>query len=261
MTPNGPWLLASTVGLAASLLLAIATWVASQPLRDVSIVDAAWSALVLVPALVVAMLVPQGGARTGPVLLVAGAWALRLAAYIVLRRRGDGEDARYQAMRRHNEPYFRWKSLYLVFGLQAALAWIVSLPLMAAVSSPRPWGALDAIGLALASYGLVYEAVADAQLARFKANPAERGRVMDRGLWRYSRHPNYFGECCMWWGLWLVAASAGAWWTIPSPLLMTLLLLRVSGVALLESTIGQRRPDYADYARRTNAFIPGFPRA
>ena len=108
--------------------------------------------------------------------------------------------------------------------------------------------------------GPVFEAVADAQLQRFRASPAQRGKVLDTGLWRYSRHPNYFGECCVWWGLWLLAAAAGAWWTILSPLLMTVLLLRVSGVTLLEADIGQRRPAYADYMRRTSAFVPGQPR-
>lgn len=261
MTMDGSWLSAALAGVAASFSLALAAWAASLPLRDVSIVDAAWSMLVLAPAIVVAVLVPQAGVRALPVLALAGTWALRLSAHIVWRHRGQGEDPRYGAMRERSGPHFRWKSLYLVFALQAGLAWIVALPLMSAVASPLPWRALDAVGLALALCGLLYEAVADAQLARFRADPDARGRVMDRGLWRYSRHPNYFGECCMWWGLWLVAASAGAWWSIASPLLMTLLLLKVSGVTLLESTIGQRRPGYADYARRTNAFIPGFPRA
>jgi steroid 5-alpha reductase family enzyme len=109
-------------------------------------------------------------------------------------------------------------------------------------------------------FGILFESIADAQLAAFKARPDSQGQVMDTGLWRYTRHPNYFGECCVWWGFYLFAVSAGGWWSIVSPLLMTILLLRVSGVTLLEKDIGERRPAYRDYVQRTNAFIPGLPK-
>jgi steroid 5-alpha reductase family enzyme len=256
MTPNAAWLQAAALGLGAGALLAAAVWAASVPKRDVSIVDSAWAFLVLVPALVVAGVLPQVGPRAAVVLGLATAWALRLSGYIAWRHRGEPEDRRYQAIRRRNEPHFAWKSLYLVFGLQALLGWLVAAPLMAAVASPAPWNALDALGLALAAFGLLFETVADAQLARFRADPRNRGQVMDRGLWRYSRHPNYFGECCLWWGLWLVGAAAGAWWTVLSPLLMTVLLLKVSGVPLLEQDLGRHRPGYAEYVRRTPTFVP-----
>jgi len=254
--PDAAWLQLATAGLAAGAGLALVVWAASVPWRDVSIVDSAWGFLVLVPALTVAVQLPQTGPRAALVLGLAAAWALRLSAYIAWRHRGQPEDRRYQAIRRRNEPHFAWKSLYLVFGLQALLGWIVALPLMAAAASPAPWRALDIVGLALAGAGLFIEAIADAQMARFRADPHNRGRVMDRGLWRHSRHPNYFGECCLWWGLWLVAAGAGAWWTVVSPLLMTLLLLKVSGVPLLEQDLGRQRPGYADYVRRTPGFVP-----
>jgi steroid 5-alpha reductase family enzyme len=256
MTPHAAWLQAALLGLAGGALLALGVWAASLPRRDVSIVDSAWGFLVLLPALVVATTLPEAGPRTMPVLALAGAWALRLSVYIAWRHRGQPEDRRYQAIRRRNEPHFRWKSLYLVFGLQALLGWVVAAPLMAAVASQVPWNALDAVGLVLAAFGLLFEAVADAQMARFRADPRHGGRVMDRGLWRFSRHPNYFGECCLWWGLWMVAAAAGAWWTVVSPLLMTVLLLKVSGVPLLEQDLGRRRPGYAEYVRRTPAFVP-----
>ena len=261
MMLDAAWLQAAASGLGAGALLALAVWAASVARRDVSIVDSAWGFLVLLPALVVAAVWPQAGPRTAVVLGIAAAWALRLAAYIAWRHRGQPEDRRYQAIRRRNEPNFQWKSLYLVFGLQALLGWIVAAPLMAAVASPAPWRALDAAGLALAAFGLVFEAVADAQMARFRADPRNRGRVMDQGLWRWSRHPNYFGECCLWWGLWLVAAAAGAWWTVLSPLLMTVLLLKVSGVPLLEKDLGRHRPGYAEYVRGTSAFVPWRSRA
>jgi steroid 5-alpha reductase family enzyme len=187
-------------------------------------------------------------------------WAIRLAGYITWRNWGEGEDHRYQAIRARNQPNFEWKSLYLVFVLQAVLAWIVSLSLLAAIASERPWGWLDTLGVAVAVFGIVFEAVGDAQLAAFKARPENRGQVMNLGLWHYTRHPNYFGEFCVWWGFYLMALSAGGWWAILSPLLMSVLLMKVSGVTLLEKDIGERRPAYRDYIARTNAFFPGMPR-
>jgi len=249
-------------GLAASCAIALIAWAASVPLRDVSIVDSVWSLMVLAPAVMAAALQqPALGPRAVVVLLLATAWALRLAVYIAWRHWGHAEDHRYRAIRSRNEPHFALKSLYLVFGLQALLAWLVSLPLVAAVASATPWHVLDAVGVALFACGFVIETLADGQLARFKADPASRGRVMAQGLWCYSRHPNYFGEFCLWWGLWLMAAAAGGWWTIVSPLLMSVLLLRVSGVTLLEKDIGERRPAYRAYVARTNAFFPWRPRA
>lgn len=256
MTPDSHWFAASGLGLGASACLALTVWAASVAKRDVSVVDSAWGFLVLAPALVIVAMLPQSGPRVAVVLILAAAWALRLSVHIAWRHGGQPEDRRYQAIRSRNEPHFVWKSLYLVFGLQALLAWVVALPLMAAVSSSAAWNAVDAFGLALAGFGLLFEAVADAQLARFRADPRNLGEVMDRGLWRFSRHPNYFGEFCVWWGLWLVALAAGAWWTVLSPLLMSLLLIKVSGVPLLEDDLRRRRPGYAVYARRTPAFVP-----
>jgi steroid 5-alpha reductase family enzyme len=144
-----------------------------------------------------------------------------------------------------------------VFLLQSTLAWLISLPLLAAVSSKSDLGAVDAIALLVFATGLIFEAGGDYQLARFKANPANKGKVLDSGLWRYTRHPNYFGDFCIWWSFFLFAVATGAWWSILGPLLMTVLLLKVSGVAMLEKTISERRPAYADYIRNTNAFFPG----
>ena len=150
-----------------------------------------------------------------------------------------------------------------MFGLQSLLAWVVSAPFFAAMAGARPIAALDAIGIALVAFGIAFEAVGDAQMARFKADPANRGQVMDGGLWRYTRHPNYFGEVCVWWGFWAMALAGAGWggaWSGVSPILMTVLLLKVSGVAMLEKDIGERRPAYRDYIARTNAFFPGPPR-
>lgn len=250
---------AAFAGLAASLALAVGVWALSVRWRDVSVVDIAWGCLVLTPAAVVSWTYP--GPRAATVLALAATWALRLGAHIAARHRGQPEDRRYREIRARNEPHFTFKSLYLVFGLQALLAWVVAAPVAAAAASNAPWRALDGVGIVVVVFGLLFEATADAQLARFKADPHRHGRVMRSGLWRYSRHPNYFGECCLWWGFWLIAVAAGAAWTVASPLLMTVLLLKVSGVTLLEKDIASRRPGYEDYVRRTSAFIPWRPRA
>jgi steroid 5-alpha reductase family enzyme len=144
-----------------------------------------------------------------------------------------------------------------VFLLQGLLAWIISLPLLAASASQAALTWLDYAGAAIAIVGLVFEAVGDWQLSRFKSDPANSDKVMNQGLWRYTRHPNYFGDCCVWWGFYLVALSAGGWWSAVGPLLMTVLLIRVSGVALLERDIAKRRPEYRNYMETTNALFPG----
>jgi steroid 5-alpha reductase family enzyme len=251
---------AALCGGGAILLLAVATWLVSVVKRDVSIVDSVWSLLILLAGIVYAATLPVRGVRTAWVLALVALWALRLAGYISWRNRGEPEDHRYQAIRARNQPDFAVKSLYLVFGLQGVLAAIVSLPLLAALASSRQPNWLDALGAAVVVFGLAFETLGDGQLARFKANAGSQGRVLDTGLWRYTRHPNYFGEFCVWWGFYLIALAAGGWWSVIAPLLMSLLLLKVSGVALLEKDIGTRRPEYRSYVGRTNAFFPGRPR-
>jgi steroid 5-alpha reductase family enzyme len=238
-------------------LLAFGGWLVSMARNDVSIADSLWPLLILLAAATYAVAAPQIGPRTLVMIALIAVWALRLAAHITWRSWGEPEDRRYNTMRARNEPHFRWKSLVLVFGLQATLAWVVSLSALAAVINPRPWNWIDTLGVCGVVFGAAFEAVADLQLARFKADPAHRGQVMDRGLWRTSRHPNYFGEFCVWWGIYLIALSTQAWWAIASPVLMTVLLLKVSGVALLEHDITERRPGYREYIARTNAFFPG----
>jgi steroid 5-alpha reductase family enzyme len=141
--------------------------------------------------------------------------------------------------------------------------WIVSLPVQRGVVAPGDLGVLGVVGLAVWVTGLLFETIGDAQLARFKANPDNDDRVMDRGLWRYTRHPNYFGDFLAWWGMLLVAVDGAwaLWWTAIGPIVMTVLLVRVSGVGLLEKTIASRRPGYDEYRRRTNAFFPGPPKS
>ena len=247
-------------GLAWTASLALLTWAASLARHDASLVDRMWSVFIAGAGLVYFSLLPAQTARGLCMAVLGTAWALRLCIYVTWRNWGHGEDRRYQAIRARNQPNFGFRSLYLVFALQAMLAWIVSAPFLAGMSAARPFGLLDAIGAALALFGILFEAIGDAQMASFKADPANQGQVMDRGLWRYTRHPNYFGEACTWWGIWLMAIGGAGWggaWSIVSPLLMTWLLLKVSGVAMLEKDIGERRPAYRDYMARTNAFVPG----
>jgi steroid 5-alpha reductase family enzyme len=247
-------------GLAWTAAVAFLTWLASLARHDVSLVDRVWPVCISGAGLVYFVLL-QGHTPRGLCMAVLGtAWAVRLGLYITARNWGHGEDRRYQAIRARNQPGFAFKSLYLVFALQAVLAWIVSAPFLPGMAAVQPLGWIDVVGIVLALFGIFFEAIGDAQMARFKADPANEGKVMDGGLWRYTRHPNYFGEACVWWGLWLIAIGgaglSGAWTTV-SPLLMTWLLLKVSGVRMLEADIGERRPAYRAYIARTNAFVPG----
>ena len=251
------WLIA----LGPMAALALAGWLYSLRRDDVSIVDVLWALFFLIAAIVYFAGGDEPGGRPGLVLALVALWSLRLSTHIALRNRGKGEDYRYRTIRENNEPGFRYKSLVIIFGLQCVLAWIISLPLLAAIRSGDPLNVFDLAGIVLFAIGLVFEWGGDRQLARFRGDPANAGKVLDTGLWRYTRHPNYFGNCCIWWSFYLFALAAGGWITVISPLIMTVLLLKVSGVALLEKTIGERRPGYAEYVRRTNAFIPGPPKA
>jgi steroid 5-alpha reductase family enzyme len=247
--------------LVVLLLASVAGWLFSVVRQNVTIVDSLWALFFLLAALTTAALTPQPAPRATLIIVLVAIWTTRLSGYLTWRNWGEPEDHRYQEIRRRNEPGFTFKSLYLVFALQAVLAWIIAAPLAAGISGTAPLGLLDVAGITLWVFGFLFETIGDWQLARFKVNPENKGKVMDRGLWRYTRHPNYFGEACLWWGYWLIAVSAGGWWTVFAPLLMSLLLLKVSGVALLEKDIGARRPGYRDYIARTNAFFPGPRRA
>jgi steroid 5-alpha reductase family enzyme len=248
-------------GLGATLGLMLIAWVISVLRRNVAIVDVFWGLAIAGAGVTWTWLAPAGSTRAMLAAALAVIWALRLGLHILVRGWGRPEDRRYREIRARNEPGFTFKSVYLVFGLQAVLAWLVAFPLLGTAISTTALGALDYLGLALWAIGFVFEAVADGQLAAFqRRGDVDRG-VMSAGLWRYSRHPNYFGEFLLWWGLWLMAASGGAWWTVFGPALLTLFLLKVSGVALTEKDIASRRPEYRDYIRRTSAFFPAPPKA
>ena len=242
-----PWLLG----------LALLAWLLCTARRNVGLIDIFWPLFMLTGALLTAVTTGASHPRALLVLALVAGWALRLSTYLARRNWSAPEDRRYQAIRARNEPGYTWKSLYLVFALQALLAWVVTLPLHAALTGTSALTALDLAGVLLCVAGIGVETLADTQLAAFRADPSRHGQVLEHGLWRYSRHPNYFGEFCVWWGLFLPALATGAWWSVASPLLMSVLLLRVSGVTLLEQDIGTRRPGYAAYVARTNAFFPG----
>lgn len=250
------------LALAAAALFMAVVWAVHLTDEDASIVDPLWGPAIVLVGVVhaVASDVPLVGARL-LALLAAGAWALRLAWHLARRHAAVGEDRRYRKMREARGARWWWQSLFVVFLLQAALAFIVALPLMVAATGAPALGAVGALGLAVFLFGFLFEAVADGQLSRFKSSEDSAGRVLDTGLWRLSRHPNYFGEAVVWWGLGLVALDLGrgahAWWALLGPALITFLLLKVSGVTMTEADIAERRPEYRDYVRRTNAFLPG----
>ena len=252
-------------GLAAMLIFGFIGWLTSLYRNNVTHVDSMWSLFFLVAAGAYICSANSGNMsemsmRSSVMLILLSLWALRLCVYLTWRNWGPHEDHRYREIRAKNEPHFKFKSLYIIFGLQAVLAWIISLPILGALNSNTAFNILDVIGALLVVFGFIWETLADWQLSRFKAKAGNKGKVLNTGVWRYSRHPNYFGESCVWWGFYLIALAAGAWWALPSAILMTLLLLKVSGVSLLEKDIAERRPEYVQYIKTTNAFIPGIPK-
>jgi steroid 5-alpha reductase family enzyme len=251
-----------TIALALILGLMTLAWVASVVRRDAGIVDVFWGLGFVVAAWVYA-LAPEERTRRGDVVVaLATLWGLRLSLYILWRNRGKGEDYRYREMRERSRGSFTRRSLFTVFWLQAVLLWAISMPLYQA-QAPGPAGITlwDGIGVVLFLVGFAFEAGGDWQLARFKADPANAGKVMDRGFWRYTRHPNYFGDAVVWWSFFAFAlATPRSLWTIYSPVVMTVLLLRVSGVTLLEKKLRETRPAYRRYAEETSEFLPWFPR-
>jgi steroid 5-alpha reductase family enzyme len=254
-----PLLTTMAATLATTLAAFVVLWMVGTARREASIVDAYWGlGFVVVVWQAITM---NDAARWRPLLLASfvTVWGVRLAWHIFRRNHGRGEDRRYAAMRSKHGDRFWWISLFTVFLLQAVILWFLSWPLLVSASALHGYGFswLDAVGIIGWVVGFAFEAVGDWQLARFRANPRHLDKVMDEGLWRYTRHPNYFGECLTWWGVYLIACGDGAWWTALSPAVLTLLLLRVSGVSLLEADIAGRRPDYVRYRRAVNAFIPG----
>lgn len=261
-------MLLTTLIAVAGMMLGM--WLLSLPLRNVSIVDIGWGlGFVLVSWVCVAVRLRTNRELSPEVFLLpilTTLWGFRLSGYLAWRNIGKGEDYRYREMRERFGPSFVWSSLFIVFGLQGAVMWGVSIPLQAVHLWPSPHAPIWWLaGLGGASWliGFFFESLGDLQLARFKSRAENKGRVMDRGLWRFTRHPNYFGDFMIWWGHWLVSMSMSdlaTWWTVVSPILMSFLLIRVSGVALLEKSMKRRSPEYVAYIERTSPFFPRPPR-
>lgn len=247
---------------AAILLLMTLLWLLSLTLKNSSIVDIFWGFGFILIVWLVFALAPQGYLpRRQLVAILVTVWGVRLALHIGSRNWGKPEDFRYASWRKENGPRWWWVSYFKVFLLQGLIMWMLSAPLIAAQTSgfPAILTPMDLLGMCIWGAGLFFETVADAQLAYFKKNPTNRGRILTSGLWKFSRHPNYFGEAVLWWGYYLLALAAGAGWTVFAPLLMTILLVKVSGVSMLEKTL-KSKPGYEEYMNNTNSFVPWFPK-
>ncbi|MEM8930633.1 MAG: DUF1295 domain-containing protein [Acidobacteriota bacterium] len=267
MTDAPSWsaLLDAQVDAALAVLgLMVGLWLVSLWLRDVSIVDSFWG-----PAFVLAAWIHRAhGPDASPIqwlhLALVTVWGLRLAIHIASRHAAVGEeDYRYRTMRQKVGKAFAWRSLFTVFLLQGVLVILISTPLLVVQAQERTtaWTLLDLVAIGVWLIGFAFEAGGDWQLRRFRDDPANKGRVLDTGFWRYSRHPNYFGDAAQWWAYGLFAlGSPGGPWTLASVFLMTFFLLKVSGVTLLERTITKRRPAYQRYIETTPAFVPWFPK-
>jgi steroid 5-alpha reductase family enzyme len=249
----------SAEGLVVAILAFTVLWGLSLPLRNASIVDIFWGTGFIVMGLYYFLVSPDSSHFRGLLVLsMTVIWGLRLTLHLAIRNTGAGEDFRYATWREETGPTFWWKSFFKVFLLQAVVLWIVSSPLLLAWrNSGKPdLTLLDVIGIVFWVFGFIFESVADLQLALFKRNPANTGKIMSSGLWSLSRHPNYFGEAVLWWGIGLVAMSAAGWLAVIGPALITFSLVRVSGVTMLDTGLVERRPGYAEYIRTTPAFLP-----
>lgn len=239
------------------------TWLVSLAMRNASIVDIVWGLGFPIVAIMTFIGDTDRGSSDVVILTMVVIWGLRLGGYLAWRNLGHDEDYRYRAMRRRWGARFPIISLLTVFTLQGSLMWIVSLPVqLSHRGEGRAIGVLTVVGLVVWAVGLAFETIGDWQLTRFKAEPANSGKVMDRGLWRYTRHPNYFGDACVWWGIAIAAANVPvARWGVIGAVVMNILLVRVSGKALLERSLAKRKEGWSEYTARTSGFLPRPPRA
>jgi steroid 5-alpha reductase family enzyme len=248
---------------AFTLLAMLLLWLLSLRLKDASIIDIYWGLGFVLIAWLTFLLADGYRPRRLLICTLVTIWGVRLALHLWLRNRGRGEDYRYQAMRKRHKERFKWISLSLVFGLQGLLMWTISLPLQLMQTAILPWGItwLEWAGASVWLAGFLFEAVGDWQLKQFKADSTNRGKVLRTGLWAYSRHPNYFGDALVWWGFWLMSLAVGEGIiSLLSPLLMTFLLLQVTGAALLEKSLVKTKPQYKAYVANTSAFVPWWPK-
>lgn len=254
-------LIAVNLGVALGAVLLL--WTVSIPLRDVSIIDMFFAAIILLVAAVSFVLSPETGTLQWLLLVLVSVWGLRLSTHLIARNWGHGEDPRYSKLRGwvNNDRAFIWLSLRQVFLLQGVVIWLVSLPVQMGMLGDGSVGWLALAGTLLWAIGFLFETVADAQLKQFRADPARRGTVLNTGLWRYSRHPNYFGELCVWWGLFLVACEAPwGFLTVVGPLAYSYLIVNVTGQRTLDKKLAREKPGYQHYMESTSGLIPWPPR-
>jgi steroid 5-alpha reductase family enzyme len=249
--------------LFAVAALMILGWVISLAKKNVTIADSLWGLGFILIAWMTFILSEGFNGRKWLIAILVTIWGIRLSAYLSWRNWGKGEDPRYGSWRQNNPEKFWIISLFKVFLLQSLFLWLISMALQFGQISPVPpkFILLDIFGTVIFAIGFFFESVGDWQLARFKSDPGNKGKVMDRGLWAYSRHPNYFGEILIWWGIYVVTLSTpGSWWTILSPIIITLVLIKMTGIPLTEKAIAETRPGYKDYVERTHSLLPWFPR-
>jgi steroid 5-alpha reductase family enzyme len=267
--PVGHFATGLVVSAIAVVVMMLLTWLIALKVGRFDVVDSAWGLGFVVVAIVTftwssGAWSAEGGndARRVLVLVLTAIWGIRLAVHIALRARGKGEDPRYAAMFAKSKYSPAVHALVFVYLTQAAVLWFISFPVQVAMYEPAGLGWIAGLGIAVWTVGFCFEAVGDRQLQRFRDDPSSAGQVMDRGLWRYTRHPNYFGDACVWWGLYLIAAQTvpGAL-TILSPAVMTFTLAKGTGKPLLERSMAKRRPGYTAYVERTSGFIPWPPKA
>lgn len=249
--------------LGTVMVMMIMGWLISLIVKNVTIVDSLWGMGFVVIAWLTLYCSHSTAVRPWLIAALVTAWGMRLSLYLTWRNWGKGEDSRYEAWRNKSASTFWLQSLFKVFVLQALFLWVISLSMQFAQMSAVPerltlW---DIFGALLWLIGFCFEAAGDAQLAAFKADPKNRGKVMNRGLWAYTRHPNYFGEALIWWGIFIIGLSTpNSWWTVISPIVITAVLLKMTGIPLSEALLVERRPGYAEYIQKTSAFIPWLPK-
>jgi steroid 5-alpha reductase family enzyme len=247
------------------LIMAIMTllWITSIFMKNVSIVDQFWGLGFVITNLFYFFNTEGTNIRKLLIIVLVTTWGLRLTLHIAFRNFGKGEDFRYQQFREHYGPKnYWWISFFQTFLLQGVLMWLISAPLLGAqFYAERPFpGVFDIIGFIFWCLGIVFESVGDFQLSSFRKDLSKKGKLLDTGLWKYTRHPNYFGDASVWWGYGFISLAAGSYIPVLGSLLMIYMIVKVSGVALLEKSLIQNKPGYAEYARRTSAFIPWFPK-
>lgn len=251
-------------GFLIIMLMMTLLWLVSIIIKNVSIVDLFWGLGFVFVSIFYFLNTDGYSTRKIILILLVPIWGLRLSIYLAWRNIGKGEDFRYRQFRKkYGENRYWWISFFQTFLLQGILMWLISVPLLAAqyYNLNNSLGILDYVGIILWITGLFFETTGDIQLARFKADPANKGKVLDTGLWRFTRHPNYFGDSAVWWGYGFICLASGSYLPVLGCVLMTALIIKVSGVALLEKSLTDQKPQYKEYIEKTSAFLPWFPKS